>query len=188
MKGIVFTELVEMVEEKFSIELTERMIEEAALPSGGVYTSVGTYSHLELLALVTQLSRLTEIPVKDLVMAFGEYLFRRFSESYPGVFQGISDPLDFLERVEGHIHVEVKKLYSDARPPSVAARRIGPNSIQLQYISDRPLADVAEALIRGCFIYFGAEIRLERVDDRDSQGCRCLFLIDRVVSGDLPDA
>lgn len=187
MKGIVFTELVEMVEQKFSIELTERMIEGSALPSGGVYTSVGTYSHQELLSLVAELSRLTGIPVTDLVMAFGEYLFRRFSESYPGVFQGISDPLDFLERVEGHIHVEVKKLYSDARPPSVATTRKGPDSLELQYISDRPLALVAESLIRGCFTYFGSEARIERLDDPDSQGCRCLFRIER-VRGDLPDA
>lgn len=183
----MFTELVEMVEQKFSIELTERMIEEAALPSGGVYTSVGTYRHQELLSLVSQLSRLTGIPVTDLVMAFGEYLFRRFSESYPGVFRGITDPLDFLERVEGHIHVEVKKLYSDARPPSVAATRTGPDSIQLHYISDRPLAMVAEALIRGCFTYFGSEVRIQRVEDPDSHGCRCLFLIER-VTGDAPDA
>jgi hypothetical protein len=187
MKGIVFTELVEMVEQKFSIELTERMIEEASLPSGGVYTSVGTYSHQELLSLVTQLSRLTEIPITDLVMAFGEYLFRRFSESYPGVFRGISDPLDFLESVEGHIHVEVKKLYSDARPPSVAATRTGPDTLRLQYISDRPLAAVAEALIRGCFVYFNSEVRIERVEEPDSHGCRCLFLIER-VAGDLQDA
>jgi len=41
MKGIVFTEFLEMVENKFSPELADRIIEGAEVPSGGVYTAVG---------------------------------------------------------------------------------------------------------------------------------------------------
>ncbi len=52
MKGIVFTEFLEMVEEKFSPELADRIVEEAELPSGGVYTTVGTYNHGEMIKLV----------------------------------------------------------------------------------------------------------------------------------------
>ena len=36
MKGIVFTEFLEMVEDKFSPELADRIIEGAELPSGGI--------------------------------------------------------------------------------------------------------------------------------------------------------
>jgi len=45
------------------------------LPSGGMYTSVGTYSHTELLSIVGRLSELTGVSVHDLVMAYGKYLF-----------------------------------------------------------------------------------------------------------------
>ena len=47
MKGVVFTEFIEMVEDKFSADIADQIIEEADLPSGGVYTSVGTYDHAE---------------------------------------------------------------------------------------------------------------------------------------------
>ena len=39
IKGLLFTELLEMVEDSFSPELADRIIEDADLPSGGVYTS-----------------------------------------------------------------------------------------------------------------------------------------------------
>ena len=57
MKGIVFTEFLEMVEQKFSPELVDLIVEEAELPSGGVYTTVGTYNHGEMIRLVTCLSK-----------------------------------------------------------------------------------------------------------------------------------
>ncbi len=178
MKGIIFTEFIELVEQTFSIDTAEEMIEQSNLPSGGAYTSVGTYSHEELLALIGNLSRLTGIPVPDLVMTFGEYLFRRFSEMYPMMFREITDPLNLLSIVEGHIHVEVKKLYPDAKLPSVVAVRKTDKSMELQYQSERPLAIVAEALIRGCFKFFGKELRLERIDEAGRNGCAALFRIE----------
>ena len=44
MKGMVFTELLDMVEDKFGIDMVDSIIEDADLPvSKGVYTAVGTY-------------------------------------------------------------------------------------------------------------------------------------------------
>ena len=42
MKGIIFTEFMQMVEDRFSIEVAEEIIDAATLPSGGSYTSLGT--------------------------------------------------------------------------------------------------------------------------------------------------
>lgn len=43
MKGVVFTEFIEMVEGRFGLAMVDRIIEAAQLPSSGVYTAVGTY-------------------------------------------------------------------------------------------------------------------------------------------------
>ncbi|MBA1333177.1 heme transporter CcmB, partial [Candidatus Endoriftia persephone str. Guaymas] len=43
MKGIVFSKFIEFVEERFSPEMADDIIESSDLPSGGAYTSVGTY-------------------------------------------------------------------------------------------------------------------------------------------------
>ena len=83
MKGIVFTEFLEMVEQKFSPELVDHIVEEAELPSGGVYTTVGTYNHGEMIKLVTCLSKESGISATDLMRVFGEHLFARFSFSTP---------------------------------------------------------------------------------------------------------
>jgi hypothetical protein len=51
IKGIVFVEFIEMVDNQFSLEMSERLIEMTDLPSKGVYTSVGTYDFNEMLTL-----------------------------------------------------------------------------------------------------------------------------------------
>lgn len=43
MKGVVFTEFLSMLDKIFDHIFIENLIEEERLPSGGVYTSVGTY-------------------------------------------------------------------------------------------------------------------------------------------------
>lgn len=48
MKGIIFSEFLAMIDEKFSIDMTERLIDEVTLPSGGDYTTVGTYDVQEI--------------------------------------------------------------------------------------------------------------------------------------------
>ena len=90
MKGVVFTELLELVEEKFGDEIADQIIEESDLPSGGAYTAVGTYDHQEIFQLVTQLSAKTNAPVPTLVKAFGQHLFGRFYAGYPQFFEGIA--------------------------------------------------------------------------------------------------
>ena len=41
MKGIIFTEFIEMVEDKFGFEVADNIITNSNLPSGGAYTAVG---------------------------------------------------------------------------------------------------------------------------------------------------
>ena len=40
MKGIVFTEFLDLVEEKFGLEMVDTIIEQSNLDSGGVYTPI----------------------------------------------------------------------------------------------------------------------------------------------------
>ena len=83
MKGIVFTEFLEMVEQRFGLEMVDRIIDAAALDNDGAYTAVGTYPCRELLQLVGALAAATATPAPKLVRAFGHHLFGRFREAYP---------------------------------------------------------------------------------------------------------
>lgn len=177
MKGIVFTEFLEMVEVTFSPEIVDDIIAACDLPSGGSYTAVGTYDHSELVQLVGQLSTMTGRPVPDLVRAFGQHLFQRFVAIYPRLFAGVDSAFDFLMSIETHIHTEVRKLYADAELPSFECTVPTPNRMEMIYRSSRPFADLAEGLIIGCADHFGEQITIRRepVTGERGQGVRfCL--------------
>ena len=66
MKGIIFTEFLDLVEEKFGLTMVDQIIQQSNLKSRGVYTSVGTYEFSEMLQLLNHLSKNTNISIDDL--------------------------------------------------------------------------------------------------------------------------
>lgn len=179
MKGIVFCEFVEMLEQEFSADMADEIISGAALESGGAYTTVGTYDHHEMLALVTQLSEKTGTPVPDLVEAFGRYLFGRFVDLYPAFFEGVDGAFSFLDRIEEHVHVEVLKLYPDAELPTFDTSRTDDNTMVMVYQSTRPFADLAKGLIEGCIAHYGEPVDVQMEDLSDEGRTHVRFTLRR---------
>lgn len=179
MKGIVFTEFLEMVEDKFSEDMVDDIIEDADLPSGGAYTSVGTYPHSEIVSLVVSLSNHSGIDVPTLIKTFGHHLFGRFSTLYPGFFPDGQEAFDFLESIENYIHVEVRKLYPDAELPTFDTQRDGEHKLIMLYQSKHPFATLAEGLIEGCLVHFRVEANVTAHDLSDGAGTKVEFHIER---------
>jgi len=179
MKGIIFSEFIEMVDDMFSVETSERLIEEVELPSGGAYTTVGTYDAQEMVDLVTKLSEITTIPVPDLLKTFGHHLLMRFAEIFPVFFENVSTTLEFLPLVESYVHLEVKKLYTDAELPSFTCVSPNPDRLEMTYRSASNLPDLAEGLIMGTADYLNerVEVKRERVPDDPSAE---LFIITKL--------
>ncbi len=182
MKGVVFTEFLEMVEAKFSPDLVELIIEQSELPSGGAYTAVGTYHHSEMIQLVTKLSENVDIGVSNLLRTFGTYLFGRFAAGHPQFFADANETFDFLGKVDGYIHVEVRKLYPDAQLPSIQCDTPAPDHLYVTYQSTRPLANLAEGLIQGCIAHFDESIELEMHDLSDGAGLAARFELRKKTS------
>lgn len=165
MKGMVFTEFLELVEDRMGgLAMVDRIIMDAKLPNDGAYTAVGTYDHGELVRLVVALSAATATPVPDLLRMFGEHLFQRFSLAYPDFFARVNGAFDFLHRIENVIHVEVRKLYPDAELPSFAYEEPAAGELVLFYSSPRGFGDLAEGLLHGCIAHFQEPIQLIRTD------------------------
>lgn len=163
MKGLVFTEFLEMVESKYSADLVDQILEDSDLPSGGIYTSVGTYGHSEMISLLTELGKHTGLGTSELLCAFGQYLFGRFSSLYPEFFGATGNALTFLSKVDDYIHVEIRKLYPDAELPDFEIHAPRGGELQMVYRSQRPFASLAEGLIRGCIEHYGrpVDVRIE---------------------------
>ena len=161
MKGLVFVEFLEFVEHEYSLEIVDRIIEKANLASSGAYTSVGVYDHREMIRLVSQLGRETGVSESELLVAFGRHAFGRFHDKFPELFEGVVSAVDFLSSVEGHIHVEVKKLYSDAELPTFSYESSEPGSLVMVYHSPRCLGDFARGLITGCVDHYGTPMDID---------------------------
>lgn len=162
MKGIVFTEFLEMVETKFGYEMVDGILTTHELPSGGVYSSVGTYNHGEMFTLVINLHKKTNIPIADLLEVFGEYLFKTLFATYGSMFKGLDSAFEMLSSIEGYIHVEVRKLYPDAELPTFNTIYKDDKKLIMDYTSERKMGDLAVGLMRGCLSQFGEKATIEK--------------------------
>lgn len=174
MRGIIFTEFVSLVEEKFGVQMADQLLSMPGLTDGGAYTSVGNYPHGEMLTLVTGLAERTGLPADELCRVFGEWLFPKLAGGFDFATRPHADAFSFLASLDAIIHAEVRKLYPDAELPSVPVTRVDAGTLVMEYRSKRPFADVAEGLLRGCLGWYGerAEIRREPLDGTPANAAR----------------
>lgn len=168
MKGIVFTEFTEMIENDFGLAMLDEIIETSDLPSKGIYTSVGTYSHQEMVTLLAKFSELTNIPVPEALRLFGSRLFNRFFHQYPNFFEHHTTVFPFLESVESHIHTEVLKLYPNAQLPRFICSHVDSKTMIMEYHSDKHLEWLAIGLIEGALKQFGEIGEVKLIDSPNS--------------------
>ena len=94
MKGLVFTELLEYVENNFGFDMADKIIEEAKLPNNGSFTQAGNYPFEELVRLVVALSKESNIEVPKLLEIFGEHMFSRLISLNPQLKDNFESSLD----------------------------------------------------------------------------------------------
>lgn len=178
MKGIVFTEFLELVEHKFGLEMVDHIISNSDLESNGVYTSVGTYKFSEMLQLLQHLSAKTDISIDDLLLVYAEHFFSVLEESYPGLLATYSDPIEMLSSIENHIHVEVRKIYPDAELPTFEVIEKTDSSLIMDYKSNRAMHHFGLGLMNKTFEHFNstANIVLEKIKE---DGTEVRFIIQK---------
>lgn len=176
MKGIVFTEFLELVEEKFGIEMVDSIIEASKLESEGIYTSIGTYNFSEMLSLLTNLSERTNISIDDLLLVYGEHFFGVIERNYIGLVDTYNDPIDMLSSIENHIHVEVRKIYPGAELPTFIIEEKSEDLLIMVYKSSRAMYYFGLGLMNRTFKHFNttAEITLEKLTE---DGTEVRFII-----------
>ncbi|MGR5177721.1 heme NO-binding domain-containing protein [Vibrio parahaemolyticus] len=161
MKGIIFTEFMELVEQQFGLEVLDEVLEMSG--DEGIYTAVGSYDHKDLVKLIVNLSKKTNIDATTLQQVFGKTVFKTLLASIPPTASiGASKTtFQFLRHVEDYIHVEVKKLYSDAEPPKFDFISETKTEMIMDYQSARCMSNVCLGLIEGCAEHFGESIRVQ---------------------------
>lgn len=169
MRGLIFTEFLDHVEQHYNFEVVDQIITQLGgdLSTGGAYTAVGNYPHEELLALAVALCGVTGSAKTVVLRDFAGKLMDTFRLMHPEYFEATDDVFAFLMSVESLIHVDVRKLYPDANPPLVAGSILNDGEMLLHYRSHRPLAELALALTEVSAREFGQALNIE-VIERDA--------------------
>ena len=178
MKGVIFTEFLELVEKKFGLAMVDKIIGQSNLASEGIYTSVGTYEFGEMLQLITHLSTNTDISVDDLLLVYSEHLFAALIKSHPNLVSHYKDPMDLLASIENHIHVEVQKIYPDAQLPTFDLEERTDSKMVMIYKSDKALYMLGKGLMLETFKLFKVPVEIT-FDKLNEEGTEVRFVINK---------
>ena len=178
MKGVIFTEFLELVEKKFGLAMVDKIIGQSNLASEGIYTSVGTYEFGEMLQLITHLSTNTDISVDDLLLVYSEHLFAALIKSHPNLVSHYKDPMDLLASIENHIHVEVQKIYPDAQLPTFDLEERTDSKMVMIYKSDKALYMLGKGLMLETFKLFKVPVEIT-FDKLNEDGTEVRFVINK---------
>lgn len=163
MKGIIFNLLEEFICENWGDAKYEEVLAACHGSIRAAYAGPGTYPDGELVSIAGAAAGLLGVPLQDAVRDFGKFAFSRLATRYPVFLEGHTGPKSFLLSVENVIHVEVRKLMRDAKPPSFTYRDDSPDTLTIEYHSDRKFCSLMEGLIEGAGEWFRSPISQEQV-------------------------
>jgi len=179
MKGIIFTEFMDLVEQKFGLDELDSILLEAG--DNGVYTTVGSYDHRKLVRLIMQLSKHTGIAPEDLQRVFGQSVFKNLYNTLPNnsSLQDCKTTFQFIKLVEDYIHIEVKKLYPEANPPAFEFISESKTEMVFDYLSVRCMSHVCFGLIEGCAEFYNQSLAIT-MDKVKSDGSQVRFKVELI--------
>jgi predicted hydrocarbon binding protein len=173
MKGVVFNLLEDVVTE----EAGEAAWEEALSESGvdGVYTSLGTYSHKELVALGECIAIQRGSTVDETITWFGRKALPKLAAAYPELFEQHSSTFSFLATLNDIIHPEVRKLYPGADVPVFDYRVVEPGRMVMGYQSTRGLCTFGHGLIEGAAEHYSQNLEVSQPTCQKRGDAECVF-------------
>ena len=161
MKGVVFTELIEMIENECGLEVLDQVLEETKL--SGVYTTVGDYPESELFAILDSLGKATGLSTQEMLMGFSKCFFHMLSSQYQNFFEMHKTSFDFLSALDSYIHPEALQLYPGASVPGFAPKRISETKLELIYTSKRKMPILARGLIEQTSAFYKEKLKVEEL-------------------------
>jgi hypothetical protein len=83
-----------------------------------------------------------------------------------------------LQKLEDHIHVEVRKKYPDANLPGFEFQPIDAKNLRMIYTSERAMSDFGIGLIKGAAHWFNRDVFVGKKDlTPDHNGTRVEILV-----------
>jgi len=174
MQGIIFNALAEFVEKTADMETWNDILDESHVPSGGVYTSGGTYDDEEITTLAVMICNKLNIELEQGLTAFGKFLFSYLVERGPVEIKDYPDTQTMLKELDSVVHSEVRRIHPDAYTPFFEYIETDAKTGELMYRSNRRLCVVAEGLLQGAAEYYGQNLAMQHNEcvHRGAEDCR----------------
>ena len=176
MKGVLFTELIEMMEDLMGLDFANKVIERACLDNEGAYTAVGTYPYQDLFRLLDSLGCLVENPQDKLMKSYGEYLFYRSCILYPEEVKKYPNTFSLLKEIPIILDREIRKLEPTAVVPDIEISMLSRDCMMLLYTSGKRTSFLLEGVIEGCIGHYQEFITLTR-DECDTDRMKVRFVL-----------
>ncbi len=165
MKGIIFTNFISYMQERHGEELAKQTLQNAGkITAEGVYVEEDTYPYEDMFELAGNLAALTGITLSATFEAFGEYLFGNLARRFSSFFAPDETLFSFLQKLEGHIHVEVRRKYPDANLPGFTFTPVDENNLRMVYTSERAMSDFGIGMIKGAATWFKRDVFVGKKD------------------------
>jgi len=175
MKGVVFNLLEEAVLREFGPEAWDDLLDDSGV--SGAYTSLGSYSDEEMIALVETAAVKLGMSNSEVLRWFGQRAMPILRERYPALFDSHSSSRNFVLSVNNIIHPEVRKLYSGAKCPFFHFREGNGGSVMMGYESSRKMCDLAHGFIEGAAQIFCEEVGITHHTCMNHGADKCLMEI-----------
>lgn len=157
MKGVIFNIFEAFLQKAIAPSSWLEVLDRDG-KSDRVYVGPKTYEDKEFLGLVGRAVELYKLPLGDTVKAFGKFTFPQLVRKLPNVVNQYHTPEELLLALDGIIHVEVRKLLSNANTPKFNVVRLSPTSVRVEYISERKLCKLAEGIFEGVAEHYGRDL------------------------------
>jgi hypothetical protein len=161
MKGLFFTELLELIETDYGLAVLDQVIRTAVPVTDGVYTSMGHYDPQEFFGLVSALSVEMNQPRSTFLRSFGRHFFRCLLERNKRVFDKYPSAIRAIQDVNSL--VRATRIFSfEEQPPQAEFWAVGPAAWQLTIRSQLPIGEMALGALEACIAYFDEPLEVSQ--------------------------
>lgn len=161
MLGVVFTTLLDLLDERYGVAVTEEVLDRCAFTHGGAYTSMGDYPAEDLVCLVEALHDLHDVPPPETYRELGARLVARSLNTHPAAFQEGGTLTGFLEQLEERLLIELRMLREEAPTPKLQVNRTENGGLELVFAASIWAEHLVPGAVAACAAHYGESVRLE---------------------------
>ncbi len=165
MKGVIINTFENFLNDTFGVETWDNVLDEAKCED--VFVGTKTYDDKVFFKLFMTSIEMKGLVADEALKLFGRYALPVLMKYGGDLVSHYENSIDVLLELDSIIHVEVKKLMDEARPPKFIIEKIDDKKLHIHYISDRNLPSFVEGLLEGLAYYYNEKVDIKSQKQED---------------------